>query len=85
MKNEYNHIDRRSLLYLILEEMVFLKETKKVTDYVSKLLKSVRTKVKSIYSKFMNNEWNRGLLLLSGYMTFSSILLLVAYKLVMIS
>ncbi len=84
MKNEYNHLDRPSLLYSILSEMVFLNETRRITDHVTKLLTHSYKKVRSVYNKFIKNESNQAFLLLSGYMTFSTMLLVVAYKLILI-
>ena len=84
MKTEYNNIHRPSLLYHIIEELVFLAETKKLIHYISNSLSAFSAKTKSNYKKLSKNEWIQGSLLLTGYMSFSSLLLFAAYQLVMI-
>ncbi len=84
MKNQYNQFESPSLLYIILSEMVFLKETRKATDYVINLFKTIFTTIRAKQQQVIKNEWTQAFLILSGYMTFSTVLLLVAYKLVMI-
>ncbi len=84
MKTEYNNIHRPSLLYHIIEEMLFLVEARKLKYYLSNSLNRFSTKVKLRYKKLIKNELTQASLLLTGYMTFSSLLLFVAYKLVLI-
>ncbi|GMN06141.1 hypothetical protein MTsPCn5_15300 [Croceitalea sp. MTPC5] len=84
MKNGCHQLDRPSLLYIILEELVFLKETRKTTAYILNVLKRSYNGVKAKYRRVVKNEWTQAYLILAGYMTFSTLLLFVTYKLVMI-
>ena len=84
MKHQCNPIESPSLLYLIIEEMLFLKETRKISNYIAHLFASFSIRLKTRYKKIITNEWTRAFLILAGYMTFSSFLLLIGYKLVMI-
>ena len=84
MKNDCNPLDKSSLLYIIIEEMLFLKETRKLSEYLISLSTGFFGIVKARYSKFIRNEWTRALLILFGQMTLSAVILLIAYELVMI-
>ncbi len=84
MNNKYHQIGKDSLLYSIIEEMVFLKETRKISNHIVNLLKLVVVRIKAKYQSFIKNEWIRAYFILAGYMLFSTALLLAAYELVMI-
>lgn len=84
MKTEYNPLDRPSLLYNIIEELVFLEQIKKITNYFSNTSINFITNLKTRFKKFTKSYWGQASLILTGYMTFSSLLLFVAYKMVMI-
>ncbi|MEM6893814.1 MAG: hypothetical protein AAF554_09005 [Bacteroidota bacterium] len=84
MKTEYNNIDKPSLLYTVIEEMVFLEETKKLASYLLRKLEVLQVKFQKRYNGFINREWTKASLILAGYMSFSSLLMFVAYKMVTI-
>lgn len=84
MKTEYNNIGKPSLLYALIEEMVFLGETKKLLGHLLTKFNTIRVKSQKRYHGFINNEWTKASLILTGYMSFSSLLMFVAYKMVMV-
>lgn len=84
MKTDHNKLQHYSILYSIIEEIVFLKETERVLDYTAGLLKIFFQGIQLKYRNFIQNELNQGYLALAAYMGFSTFLMLVAYKLVMI-
>ncbi len=84
MKNEYNPFENHSLLYIIVSELVFLHETKRIIDSLANQLKLVYNKTRTGYKNLLKNQWVEASIMLSGLMTVSTLILLVAYKLVMI-
>ncbi|MBW1296030.1 hypothetical protein [Aquimarina litoralis] len=84
MKNEYHQFETPSVLYIIISELIFLKEIRKTYDYLIKSFAFFFSRLKVGYKKIISNEWTQMYLIVSGYMTTSTVLLLIAYKLVMI-
>ncbi|MEO0901721.1 MAG: hypothetical protein AAFY00_06730 [Bacteroidota bacterium] len=84
MKTEYNKLETHSVLYNVIEELVFLKETKRLTTYVLSGLGSSFRNLRTSYSRFIKRERIQDFLITWGYMAFSSLLMFIAYKLVMI-
>ena len=84
MKNEYHQFETPSILYIIISELIFLKEIRKANHYVTKSLTFFYSKLKARYQKFIQNEWTQAYLVLSGYMAVSTLLLLAAYQLVIV-
>ncbi|MEN1784754.1 MAG: hypothetical protein AAGF77_06390 [Bacteroidota bacterium] len=84
MKITYKNIHKPALLYVIIEELVFLEATKKRLRQISKNLSQIRDTAKNHFQTFLTNEWTKATLVLTGYMGFSSLLLFIAYKLVMV-
>ena len=84
MKTEYNKLETHSLLYNVIEELVFLKETRRLTTFVLSGFASIVRNLRTSYSKLVKMEWIQDYLVTGGYMAFSSLLMFIAYKLVMI-
>ncbi|MEO1032797.1 MAG: hypothetical protein AAFX55_15405 [Bacteroidota bacterium] len=84
MKNGCNPLDKPSLLYIIIEEMLFLKETRKLSEHLTSLLTGFFGVVKVRYHKFIRNEWTQAFLMLTAQTVLATIVLLIAYELVII-
>ncbi|WP_299364060.1 hypothetical protein [Winogradskyella sp.] len=84
MKNECNQLNKPSLLYIFIREMVFLKETQRALDDVLNQKKLFFGSIKTWYKKLLKNELVEASLMLSGYMAVSTLILLIAYKLVLV-
>lgn len=84
MKADYNNIHRPSLLYHLIEELVFLAGTKKLMHNLVTGLKAFSIKTESSFKKLMKHNWAVASVMLTGYMSLSSLLLFLAYKLVMV-
>ncbi|WP_299519297.1 hypothetical protein [Winogradskyella sp.] len=84
MKRDYNQFKNHSLLYIIISEMVFLHEALRLTDYLANRLQRFYSRIKTAYVNLLKNVWVEASLMLSGFMAASTLILLIAYKLVMI-
>ena len=84
MKNGCNPLDRPSLLYIIIEELVFLKETRKIAEYIANLFSLFFGSVSSRYHKFIKNDWTQAFLMLAAQTVLATVILLIAYELVII-
>ena len=84
MRNDCNPLDRPSLLYIIIEELVFLKETRKTIAHITDLVSSRFSHLKARFKRFIKNDWTQTFIVLTGYMALSTVILLAAYELVLI-
>ena len=84
MKTEYNRLHQPPLLYNFIEEIVFLNGSRKLTNRLISFFSLFFIKIKGHYIKFIKNEWTQISLILTGHMVLGSLVLFIAYKLVLI-